>query len=300
MSCDSSRYPPIDLGDIDDSYAVAIGRVPARSRVLEVGFVDGAMDSILTAMGCRVWRVRLDPDLDEDAPSSSDKVFETRVGLDSVDLTGLVEEVGDAKFDVILLLDVLQHVRKPATLLAALSKVLDDRGWGVISVPNVAHGSRRLDLLRGRFHQDATTSRRAQLRFFDRHGIDELLDEAGWERFELTKVVRAIDTAEFCEEAERELVRQLATDTDALTYQFVLSVAPRGSQVLVQPPVLPTAIAQAALIEARDRIRALEEEVRQLRGEHLPDLREQLEEIRGNAIERKGKLKDILVAIRDL
>jgi O-antigen biosynthesis protein len=297
MSADSARVTPeIDLGDINDSRVVAIGRVPANSRVLDLGLASGSVARSLREMGCRVWGVGLDPDAAEMAPDVCEEIIEA-----DLNSPGIIELLGDQKFDVILMLDVLEHLSNPAALLQALPKVLADNGWAVISLPNVAHASLRLDLLQGRFnYSDPGPSGHTQLRFFDRQGVDDLLDEAGWRAFDLARVIRAVDVSEFqVLGVDPELTRQLESDIEALTQQFVLTVAPLGSPVLTDRPVLPAAIAQNALLEAVRRIGELDEEVRQLRMHHLPDLADQLSEIRVKVIERKSKLKDILVAIRE-
>jgi hypothetical protein len=141
---------------------------------------------------------------------------------------------------------------------------------------------------------------RTQVRFFDRRGVDDLLEQAGWQRFDLARVIKSFDVSEFqVDGVDPERARQLESDIDASTYQFVLAVAPLGSPVLTHRPVLPAAIAQNALLEAMNRMGELEEEVRRLSKHHLPDLVDQLDEIRAKALERQGKLQDILVAIRE-
>ncbi len=295
MSADSPRLTPeINLGDMTDSRVVAIGRVPANSRVLDLGLADGSVARSVKEMGCRVWGVRLD----RAVPDMTLDVYETVIGADLNSLD-IIELVGDQKFDVILMLDVLEHLGNPAALLQALPKVLADNGWGVISLPNVAHASLHLDLLQRRFNDsDTGPLDRTQVRFFDRRGVDDLLEQAGWQRFDLARVIRAFDASELPVDGESsERARQLESDIDASTHQFVLAAAPLGSPVLTHPPVLPAAIAQDALLEAMNRMGELEEEVRRLSKDHLPDLVDQLDEIREKVLERQGKLQDILVAI---
>jgi SAM-dependent methyltransferase len=297
MSADFHRLATeIDLCDINDSRVLAIGRVPANSRVLDLGLAHGAVARSLKEMGCRVWGVALDPDGDQVTLDACDKVIEA--DLSSFDIVDLV---GDQKFDVILMLDVLERLSNPAALLESLSKVLADDGWGVISLSNVAHASLRLGLLRGSFNYSGTGPLdRTQLRFFDRRGVDDLLEQARWQMFDLARVIRAVDISELqVDGVDPELARLLGSDIDAVTHQYVFSAAPLGSPVLTHRPVLPAAIAQDALFQALIRIRELDEEVRQLSRQHLPDLMDQLDEIREKVLERKGKLKDILVAIRE-
>ncbi len=297
MSADSSRLPSgLDLGDINDGRALAIGRVPANSWVLDIGLTDVSVAQALTEMGCRVWGVALERDKGEMARGVCEKVFEA--DLNALDI---IELVGDQRFDIILMLDVLDELVNPTALLSVLPGVLADDGWGVISLPNVAHASLRLDFLQGRFgFSDRGPAGRTQLHFFDRHGIEDLLQEAGWQMFDLARVLRPLDDFGFQSEGvDAELVGRLESDIEALTQAFVLGVAPLGSSALKNHPVLPGAAAQATLFLAMNRIAELEEEVRQLNKHHLPNLLDQLDEIREKSLERKGKLKDILAAMRE-
>ena len=147
MSADSSRLTPgLDLADINDRRVLAIGRVPANSRVLEIGLINS---SVARALG--KWDVGYGvsgsiQDAGEKARGCVRKVIEA--DLNSLDI---IELVGDQRFDIILMLDVLEHLVNPATLLQGLANVVADEGWGVVSLPNAAHASLRLDFLQGRF-----------------------------------------------------------------------------------------------------------------------------------------------------
>ena len=57
----------------------------------------------------------------------------------------------EGRFDVITFGDVLEHLVSPGTVLSRCRHLLSDRGFVLISVPNVAHYTVRLRLLRGRF-----------------------------------------------------------------------------------------------------------------------------------------------------
>jgi hypothetical protein len=50
-----SRYTAkINLAEPSDTHALAIGRTPAGSRVLDLGVADGSVAAVLKDMGCRV------------------------------------------------------------------------------------------------------------------------------------------------------------------------------------------------------------------------------------------------------
>ncbi len=212
----------------------------------------------------------------------------------------LAQRFQGQQFDVVLMLDVLEHLSDPVAALERLKPVLAEGGWGVISLPNVAHLSLRLSLLQGNFtYTDVGLLDRTHLRFFDRAGVDDLLEQAGWGMFDIERVTRRLGTTEIqIDDVDPELVRQLESETEALTYQFVISGAPLGSALLDSPPVLPAAVAQGALLECLTRIAELDEEVRQLRRALPTDLLEQLTAIRTGGIERRGHLKYLLDALQ--
>lgn len=253
------------------------------------------MAAVLRSMGCRVWGIELDPG----AASVASDVCE-EVIVDDLERIDFSAYFSPQQFDVVLMLDILEHLRDPADLLRKLAPYVRPTGWGVISLPNVAHLSLRLALLEGQFrYRDAGLLDRTHLRFFDRRGVDRLLEEAGWSSFDVARVTRLLGTTEIVvEEADPELLAALEADPDALTYQFVVTAAPLGARALETPPLLPAAAAQRALVGASRRIAELEEEVAALRRVHVPDLAEQLEAIRGNSLTRRQHLKHLLAAVR--
>ena len=275
----------IDLRHVNDPHTLALGRVPARSKVLDIGVADGSVASALSAMDCQVWGVEIDPVAARDAEKYCEEVIVGNIeGLD------LAEHFGAGRFDVVLMLDVLEHLTDPAKVLAGVTSVLADGGWAVISLPNVAHLSVRMALLEGRFtYTDLGLLDRTHLRFFNRSSVDDLLRDAGWGSFELLRVTRAFGNTEIdVPDADPELVQELQNDPEATTYQFVLCAAPLGSKVLEQPPYLPAAVAQAALLELVGTS-----------PEFVKQLSVQLGDMRTACLDRRRALKDLLAALAE-
>lgn len=283
-----SRYrAEIDLGNINDPHVLAVGRVPGGSDVLDLGAADGSVASILSRMRCRVWGVELDPDAAESAREVCEDVV---VGdLNQLDLSGCF---GADRFDVVLMLDVLEHLVDPASVLRSVGNVLRPGGWGVISIPNIAHISVRLALLQGHFsYTDVGLLDRTHLRFFDAEGVRGLLREAGWAGIEMVRVTRDLGTTEipvgFGDEAiVAQLLQDVDADEDALTYQFVVMAAPEGSEVFTDPPVLPAAVAQRAVLEAQTWTR-------------IPGLWNELDGIRGASLQRREHLRHLVASLRE-
>jgi 2-polyprenyl-3-methyl-5-hydroxy-6-metoxy-1,4-benzoquinol methylase len=108
---------------------------------------------------------------------------ELRQNADCVFIGPIDETYSQLKtYDLILLLDVLEHLPDPAKAIKKLSKLLVPGGHIIVSVPNVAHLSVSLPLLfRHRFiYQDAGILDRTHLRFFVEDSAIKLLNDANF------------------------------------------------------------------------------------------------------------------------
>jgi 2-polyprenyl-3-methyl-5-hydroxy-6-metoxy-1,4-benzoquinol methylase len=83
-------------------------------------------------------------------------------------------------YNLILLLDVLEHLKDSTGTLQKLSRLLEPEGRVIVSVPNLAHFSVSLPLLlKRRFdYQDAGILDRTHLRFFVEDTAIKLLNDA--------------------------------------------------------------------------------------------------------------------------
>jgi 2-polyprenyl-3-methyl-5-hydroxy-6-metoxy-1,4-benzoquinol methylase len=94
---------------------------------------------------------------------------------------GIPDEVGDG-YDVVLMADVLEHVRNPEHLLEQATGRLRPGGSLLVSVPNFAHWYPRLRVASGRFDYDVRgILDRGHVRFFTRRSFERLLAATGWE-----------------------------------------------------------------------------------------------------------------------
>jgi 2-polyprenyl-3-methyl-5-hydroxy-6-metoxy-1,4-benzoquinol methylase len=91
-----------------------------------------------------------------------------------------------APFDVVMSSDVLEHIPNPSALLDLMAHAVSPDGIVLISVPNVAHWTVRLNLLRGRFDyapfgiMDVT-----HLRWFTAKSISALVRQCGFTLIEM-------------------------------------------------------------------------------------------------------------------
>jgi SAM-dependent methyltransferase len=147
------------------------------------------------------------------------------------DLETLAEDdLPRCAFDVVLLLDVLEHLVDPARVLARVSAWLAPGGRVFVSVPHVGHAAVRLALLRGRFPRtDVGLLDRTHLQFFDRPQLDGLIKGAGLRTLDVLTVERGVDETELGEvaaEVPDEVRAAVAADPLARVYQFFIVAAP--------------------------------------------------------------------------
>ncbi|MBC7843289.1 MAG: class I SAM-dependent methyltransferase [Gemmatimonadaceae bacterium] len=147
--------------------------VPIGARVLDVGCGTGALATMLRDVR-KVTVFGVEPDADRAALAAA-RGIEVHHGV----LTpALAERIG--QFDVVIYADVLEHLPDPLTELRTALPFVAPGGQILVSVPNIAHWSVRVDLLRGRFRyaeygiMDAT-----HLRWFTEETTRQLMAQAG-------------------------------------------------------------------------------------------------------------------------
>lgn len=228
---DALRYDrdAYDIGRLDPHWADAqIARMIGKDkRVLELGCATGYVGRYLKeARGCRVTGIELDPRAAEKARPGYEKIV---VG-DIADEKTLRE--ADGRYDAVLCSNVLEHLPDPGKVLARLKPFLDPGGFFVVALPNVAHWSVRLGLLRGRFdYAETGVLDRTHLRFFTLKTARELLEGAGlkveeW-GFDWDSGMRPVNALRFLPAVGPKLVEAVySLSPEFFGYQFVFKARP--------------------------------------------------------------------------
>jgi 2-polyprenyl-3-methyl-5-hydroxy-6-metoxy-1,4-benzoquinol methylase len=153
------------------SHQFALDAVPTGSSVLDIGAGPGRMAQELVAKGCEVTVVDRFP-----APDAPTEVEVIQQDLDE-------PPVFDArKYDHLLMLDVIEHLKDPEQFLEQLRDQFD---YGprtlVLTTPNVAFVAQRLMLLVGQFNYgDAGILDRTHTRLFTFRSLRRLLLDSGF------------------------------------------------------------------------------------------------------------------------
>ena len=211
----------VDRTDHNNPHTIALDMVGRGQRVLEVGCAAGHVTRHLVADGNHVVGVEIDPDAAERARAFAERVHALDLDVDTV------SSVEDGPFDVAVLGDVLEHLRRPDDALRDIVGLLADDGRLVISVPNVAHVDVRLHLLEGRWEYQADGLLDAtHLRWFTRAGLRALLTDVGFVASELRPVVQPRGASLLPSTPGligSDIVRFVESDPDARVYQFVVT-----------------------------------------------------------------------------
>ena len=254
-------------------------------------------------------------EVDAEAAAEARQVL-ARVIEGDVEAMDLGAELADARFDVILCADVLEHLRAPARVLGALRRYLAPGGCVVASIPNVAHAAVIAELLIGRFsYRPLGLLDEGHLRFFTRDSINEMFEHAGFEIEHLERLTvepAATELGASFSALPPAVAALVVLHEESRTYQFVLLArsAPYERRQDDSPPGRRLASSSGG-DSARSRFEAQVEAVivraREARpgGISLPALvlllRGELEQIRATAarLESETRRLNEAVAVRD-
>jgi SAM-dependent methyltransferase len=159
-------------------------QLPPGGAVLDVGCASGGLLAALEDHAGRRVGIEPDPVAATAARRHADEVH-----------VGSVHDVepGDRSFDVVVLGDVLEHVADPDGALRRAAGWVAPGGRLVLSVPNVAHWSIRLEVLRGRWEYRASgILDDTHLRFFTWHSAADLVTAAGLATVERRPVISGL------------------------------------------------------------------------------------------------------------
>jgi 2-polyprenyl-3-methyl-5-hydroxy-6-metoxy-1,4-benzoquinol methylase len=291
-----SRYArELDLRELN-AHTHGILLTPPGSDVLDVGTADGhPVVQGLKARGCRVWGVEIDPE----AAAIAAPLCEQMV-VGNVEELDLTQSFGDRKFDVVLCLDVLEHLVEPLPVLRRLASMLTPTGILVASIPNVTHAAVRLQLLDGKFtYTDTGLLDRTHVRFFDRDEVGKLFADAGTtviERLEVRREPHETEIPLDLSAVPEETLAAIKADPDARVFQWIIVARP-GVEVEGEATGLTTALLaqtgqlEKAVRESADHIIWLEGHLA-AKTEHEQQLEQQATNLSNRVLELDATLRE--------
>jgi 2-polyprenyl-3-methyl-5-hydroxy-6-metoxy-1,4-benzoquinol methylase len=153
--------------------------LPARvSRMLDLGCGRGATTAFVRSRRSVAWAggIEIMPEEGRAAEGPCDRVW-----IGNIEQMNPESEIAPGSLDLILCLDVLEHLADPWSVVRRLSPLLAPGGRLIVSVPNIRHWKFIWRLLaRADFnYKDAGLLDRTHLRFFVRHTAAALATSGG-------------------------------------------------------------------------------------------------------------------------
>jgi 2-polyprenyl-3-methyl-5-hydroxy-6-metoxy-1,4-benzoquinol methylase len=236
----------------DDTAAGRLLRLVGTGKaVLEIGCASGTQTRVLREqLGCTVTAIEINADAAQKAFPYCHHLI-----IGDIEAPATLAQLGSSTFDVIVLADVLEHLRNPRLALCTLKSYLADDGYVVASIPNIVHASVVYEMARGSFnYQPEGLLDETHIRFFTKQSILETFENSGYVVDKLERVVVNPSATEYhtrpvTREDQAMLDYIVANNAEARTYQFVLRAMPatRGAGQL-----------SAAAVVAQDTIARLE------------------------------------------
>jgi O-antigen biosynthesis protein len=242
----SHYHASFDVDDENNSHAVMLRMVGSNKRVLEAGCASGHVSEQLTAQGCRVVGVEIDPSVVEPALPWLERVIIGDFEGDTV-----WPQLDGELFDAVLFGDVLEHLKDPLATLRESVTHLSPSGVVVISIPNIAHADVKLALIQGAFpYSESGLLDRTHISFFTRDSLVQLVKDAGLAVVEFCRVTAAVFQTELGverDDVDPAVLDAVLADRESETYQFVLkAVRDDGTHAL--------ATLSADVVELTDRL----------------------------------------------
>ncbi len=210
-----TETPDFDPATSHGRLALLIGE---GESVLELGCAEGAFAAYITEKyGARVSAVEINAEALEKA-----KPHLHRAVLADIESEAWENAFEGERFDVLVLSDVLEHLRDPRTVLARAAKLLKEDGRLLFSVPNIAHADLLAKLSHGAFdYTDKGILDDTHIHFFGEKNLEAFFRSAGFFLTRLDATLLPFGTTEqACETEGAEHAFLLARER-ANVYQYI-------------------------------------------------------------------------------
>lgn len=209
----------------------------SAKRVLEIGCAGGATGKKLKESLAAERYVGIE--ISEEAATAAKRCLDQVIVAD-IEKTDLRDyDLIHGSFDLVLFLDVLEHLYDPWNTLSRLTEFLKSGGYVVASIPNIQNISVLRSLISGKWkYEEAGLLDLTHIRFFTRKEIEQMFVAVGLYIEKIERVLNpAIDLSQVKDRGNKINIESLSlTDLtkedvlDLLTYQYIL-VAKKGGRI---------------------------------------------------------------------
>jgi 2-polyprenyl-3-methyl-5-hydroxy-6-metoxy-1,4-benzoquinol methylase len=150
--------------------------VPSYSTILELGCHTGLLSKVLhLEKNAKITGIEINKEALQIAKEWQEQSY--IADIEKIDEWGSF--ISNKKFDVILLLHVLEHLRNPEEVLSKLKDFLNPDGLIIIGLPNISNIHERIGMLLGRFEYTETgVMDNTHYKMFNYHSALKLIKES--------------------------------------------------------------------------------------------------------------------------
>jgi methionine biosynthesis protein MetW len=269
-----SKYKAnINLKDKNNTLTNIFSRVKKNSRILDVGCSSGYFDKVLKEKkGCRIVGIEIDEEDAKIAEKYCDQII-----VADVETENWEKELTIKKFDRIIFADLLEHLKEPEKVLERVKKYLSDVGSVLVSIPNIAHVSMRLELLNGDFIPEETgVLDNTHLKYFTKDSFLNLAKQVGFNAkwisqssfdFPKEQIEKLLSNGGL--RATKEALENLNSD-DAVALQYIFELVPgavaKTDKMEEKPIYVVRQFLKSVEKEKNNEIKYLREEISRNRG----------------------------------
>jgi SAM-dependent methyltransferase len=264
---DSNIYDiEVGSGKKDTVYRKELDLIGLNKNVLEFGCSTGYVSKLLKQNGCRVTGIETD-----DKAANKARAFCEKIIVGDLEVIEFDKELKGEKFDVALFGDVLEHLKDPRSILLKTKDILTKDGYLVISIPNIAHWSIRLELLCGNFdYQTLGILDDSHLRFFTRKSITNLLEACGYFMESIDYIKQEVDWIKVNQvlkmnEIDCKKICLMLAEPEAEAYQYLMKASIRSEHQYLEKLSAEINEKNKQIQELHETIRSKENEISKLK-----------------------------------
>lgn len=158
----------------NNSLLLILQQIKPNSTVLEFGPANGRLTKYLNKeLNCDVYLAELDEEAGNEALKYGKELI-----VGDIENYEWYEKFREIKFDYILFADVLEHLRDPKSVIAKSKLLLKQNGSFLLSVPNMAHNSVLIDLMKNELcYTNVGLLDNTHIHFFTYNSLERMLKE---------------------------------------------------------------------------------------------------------------------------
>ena len=158
----------------NNSLLLILQQIKSDSVVLEFGPANGRMTKYLKKeLDCEVYLAELDEEAGKEALEYGKELV-----VGDIENYEWFDKFRKIEFDYILFADVLEHLRNPKDVIAKSKLLLKQDGSILLSVPNMAHNSVLIDLMKNELrYTDVGLLDNTHIHFFTYNNLERMVEE---------------------------------------------------------------------------------------------------------------------------